>query len=97
MRRIMLLLAVAGVMSAMLVYSGFAWAHPTTCQATSNANPSGGGNARPGQAGDRSRTAAEANHKLFGQGTAQNAPTEEDCFPAAEAGPPGAFDPKATP
>jgi hypothetical protein len=42
MRRSMLLVVVALVMAALLVYSGVAWAEPTSCQSTLNANPSGG-------------------------------------------------------
>jgi hypothetical protein len=96
MKRIMLLVIVALVMAAMLVYSGVAWADPTSCQATSTANPSGGGNAEPGQTGDRARTYAEEYHERFGQGTASITQVEESCISGGAPGPPGAFDPTAT-
>jgi hypothetical protein len=93
MRRSMLLVVVALVMAAMVVYSGVAWADPTSCLTTATANPSGGGNAEPGQTGDRARTYAEENHELFGQGTADIAQEEEECTSGGAPGPPGAFDP----
>ena len=96
MKRIMLLLALAAVMATMLVYTGVAWAEPTSCISTVNANPSGGGNAEPGQTGDRVRTHAEPNHEVFGQGTADSTQFGDECFTEADDDPPGAFDPKQT-
>ncbi len=98
MRRIMMLLAVAIVMSAMVVYSGVAWAEPKSCLATASANPPGGGSAEPGQTGSRARFFAESSQKgSFGQTTSHLAQSPGPCSPITESGPPGAFDPKATP
>ena len=85
-------------MVAMLVVIAVpAFAEPTTCQSTLNANPSAGGNAEHGATGDRSRTFAEQFEEDFGQGTAstaQQAPA--DCSGVGLPGPPGAFDPTQT-
>ena len=94
MKRFIFLLTVAAVMAAMLVFSGVANAEPTSCLATANANPEGGGNAEPGQTGDRARSAAERNHERLGQGTAFAAQLDIECSPISESGPPGAFDPQ---
>jgi len=95
LKRIMLLVAVAALMAATVVYSGVAWAEPTNCISNSTANTEGGGNSQPRETGDRSRTFAERNQEVFGQGTKFAAQIDAECGSGGEPGPPGAFDPQA--
>jgi hypothetical protein len=94
MRRILLVLTAAALVAAMLVFSGVAYAEPTNCISNSVANTEGGGNAEPGETGDRSRTFAERNQELFGAGTAFAAQIDAECGSGGDSGPPGAFDPQ---
>ncbi len=103
MRRILLVLTVAAVMAAMSAVAGPAFAQPTeenppNCISSALANEeSGFGTSSPGVAGSGNREGAEQNQRLFGQSRSGSAQADNPCGFAGEPGPPGAFDPTATP
>jgi hypothetical protein len=98
LRHLLVLTTVALVIVVGMPPWGVGWAAegPTNCAALVNANPAGGGEASPGETGDRARRSAEANHEQFGQGTAESAQLHGfECEGLGSPGPPGPFDPKA--
>jgi hypothetical protein len=94
-QRIALMVTVALVMAAMLVFAVPAFAQQSGPNCVSGlANPeSGFGNTEPGQAGDVNRTFAEAFQSDFGDAKSDEAQQSGACEYAGEPGPPGPFDP----
>jgi hypothetical protein len=102
-RRILLFVTVAAMLTAMLTFASLAFAQPTeenppNCISSALANENSGfGTSSPGVAGSGNREGAEQNQMLFGQSRSGSAQADNPCGFAGEPGPPGAFDPTATP